>query len=85
MRHIAEFGQFNEILIVAEDIISIQGVPDYDRAGQVVMEVRSDDPSMTARPRFVASEVGLRPGNSISVPHPPYVVERRRRAALGRE
>lgn len=71
--HIATFGAYDEILIVAERIISIEGVPET-RGGHVVVR--------DGRPHYIASMVGLDTGTSMQLPHPPQEVAQRRRDAI---
>lgn len=73
---LVEFGKYDEIIVAVESIRVIQGVPDYDRAGQPIMEIvrgTRDD----VRPRWVASTLTFDQGATISVPHPPAEVMRR--------
>lgn len=72
-QYIATFGEFDELLIVAESIISIEGIPET-RGGHVVMR--------DGRPHLVASMVALENGHTLQVPHPPREVAKRRRDAI---
>ena len=80
--HIALFGDYDEILIVAERIISIEGIPETDRANQVVMYSNGVNPS---HPRWIGSAVGLDNGTTITVPQGPQEVAKRRHDAIMRQ
>lgn len=71
MMHLFEVGQFKEILIVAERVVSIQAEFSYDRAGNLVMY---GDGFVPDRPKVVGSIITLDNGTSIPVPQSPTVV-----------
>lgn len=72
--YMATFGHYDELLIVAEAIISIEGVVET-RGGHTVV-------GADGLPKFVASMVALENGHTLKVPHPPSEVEKRRRDAI---
>ena len=69
--HIAVFGQYDELWIVAERVISAEGIPAVDRAGRPIM------PPTYETAQFDGSMVGLDNGVSLRVPHSPDEVFQR--------
>lgn len=72
--YIAKFGHYDELLIVAEAIVSIEGLAE-ERGGHPVA-------GPDGLPKFTASMVGLENGHTLQVPHPPAEVAKRRRDAI---
>lgn len=68
-RHIARFGNYDDLLIVVERIVSIEGL----------METRGGHPVAGADglPKFTSSMISLENGHSLQVPHSPEEVSRR--------
>lgn len=78
MMHLFYVGEFEETLIVAERVVSIQAQLAVDRAGRLIA------PPDYERPRFEGSMISLDNGTSILVPQTPAVVGRRMSEAITR-
>lgn len=72
--YIATFGHYDELIIVVEHIISVEGLAET-RGGHPV-------PGPDGKPKFTASMIGLDNGTSLQVPHTPREVAQRRREAI---
>lgn len=75
--HIMVLGKYDEILLVAERVIAIDGIPET-RGDIVILS------SVTGEPKFVGAQVSLDTGQHFEVPQPPQEVARRRYEAITR-
>lgn len=78
MMHLFAVGSYDEVLIVAERVVSIQAEPKIDRAGQQVA------PPIYDKAVFEGSIISLDNGTSIPVPQSPKAVAERMAAAINR-
>ena len=77
--HLFYVGDYDDVLIVAERVVSIQAVIQIDRAGQAIA------PPAYREPSFDGSMVTLDNGTTISVPQSVDEVGRRISEAIVRQ
>lgn len=76
--HLFAVGEYDETLIVAERVVSVQARLAVDRAGQAMA------PPAYERPTFEGSMIGLDNGTTIPVPQKPNEVGHRMSEAITR-
>jgi hypothetical protein len=72
MMHLFEVGQYGELLIVAERVVSVQAELEIERGSGAVKLY--DDGAGQKRPRVIGSLIGLDNGVTIPVPQSPTVI-----------
>lgn len=81
MMHLFAVGEYDEILIVAERVVSIQAELEVNRAGNLVM-YSNPNVSPNSWPKIIGSMIGLDNGTSIPVPQKPNEVGNRMSEAV---
>jgi len=81
--HLFAVGEYDETLIVAGRVVSIQGEMEIDRAGNLVMY--SSRLEGKPHPKLIGSLVSLDNGTTIPVPQTPAEVGRRMSEAVLRQ
>lgn len=72
MMHLFEVGEFKEILVVAERVVSVTAEMEIERGSGAVKLY--DDGAGKKRPNIIGSFISLDNGTSIMVPQSPTVV-----------